>query len=194
MKKKKKKKFSFLFLFLYIFFIVTLISSQTWEICEDNAGQQINLTTSTWNLLSADFVISVQFQCILWQLNLQFRPHTSMMHVNKALLAECFFLIRCCLILHIKQTDRDHTQSGSYSLISFLVPTVGSNGEQGPNLELEADPTRDLREAGPHEETPGVHTLQRSAERSQRSGAHGRHDGGGYSETHHNIRHKETSG
>lgn len=72
--------------------------------------------------------------------------------------------------------------------IECRVLAVGPNGEQGSNSELEVDSTRDLGEAGPHEETPGVHALQRSAERSQRRGAHGRHDGGGYSHTQPNIR------
>lgn len=67
--------------------------------------------------------------------------------------------------------------------IECRVLAVGPNGEQGSNSELEVDSARDLGEAGPHEETPGVHALQRSAERSQRRGAHGRHDGGGYSHT-----------
>lgn len=48
--------------------------------------------------------------------------------------------------------------------IECRVLAVGPNGEQGSNSELEVDSARDLGEAGPHEETPGVHTLQRSAE------------------------------
>lgn len=45
----------------------------------------------------------------------------------------------------------------------FLL-TVGPDGEQGEDLELEADSPWNLRETRAHEETSCVHSLQRCAE------------------------------
>lgn len=48
--------------------------------------------------------------------------------------------------------------------VSFPPLTVGSDGEQGSHSELEADPSRNLGEAGAHEEAEGVRSLQCRAE------------------------------